>query len=273
MKKSLILLILAICCSCEKVPAPAATAERGVAALSSTTCQILPGPAAVGLGFQDSQLCKADGTTSVLFYGDTVPALFYPDADQHAFFNRAMAPFPVMGGKLYVPVLHASGANWYTMPCFAQYHTCRDAHPPPWPDNTCEQAHDWQVFNPNTLQWLAQADVPGGPDVPVPQFTGYVCPTPAPAKSPTATRTAAGAPTKTPTPLSKPSSTPVGGQTPGPTCPPCPPTPIPTPCPCQTPPPGGPSPSPSAVPSPAPTQPCFPPFCVSPGAAAARAGA
>jgi len=239
-------------------------------------CQVLPGPAGVGLGFQDSQLCKPDGMKSALFYGDTIPALFYPDGDQHAFFDRKGAPFPVSNGKVFVPVLRAAGTHWYPFSCWSGYLVCRSSHPtPPWPDNTCTDVRDWQVFDVATLNWTNQADSPSGPLLPLPDVNqAFVCPTPIP-PTPTRTRTPSPAPSAPPTavPPPSPSQARTIAPTPAtsPTCPVCP-TCQPSVSASQTPVPSQPPP-PSATRTPVVVatrtpEPCFPPFCVTPRAKA-----
>lgn len=258
--------LILIGAGCRKKPAPPARRVFALDASAVFTCQIVPGQT-VGVQNNASQLCKADGTVSVLFYGEsTMPSIFYPDADQHQFFDTRVSPFPVVNGKLYAPVLRASGTQWFTMPCFGQYIQCRNLHAPPWPTNTCETAQDWQVFNPTTLEWTGQAAILGGPLLPHPDVDrlNFFCPTPVvTVPAPTITRTRSPTPPGTP-PLS-PSRTPSGvapsptTTAPCPVCPTCPPVSSPPPAPSRTltPPPG---------PLPTRTLPCFPPFCVSPRA-------
>lgn len=275
-------LALATCCvalaSC-KQKAPDRAQIHAIVDVT-VPCQVLPGPAQVGLGFQDSILCKADGTKSVLFYGDTIPAIFYPDGDQHAFFDRNRAPFPVINGKIYMPVLRAAGTHWYPIACWSGYLTCRSRFTPPtilnpWPTNTCTDVHDWQVFDPATLNWTNQADFAGGPLLPLPDVNQtFVCPTPIPTPVPTqlVTRVPTLKPVQTPLTPPPPTSPPVTiapSPRPSVTCPVCPTCPPPQ----TTPVPPGATATKTKTPAPVVSltktkEPCFPPFCVSPAAVA-----
>jgi hypothetical protein len=211
---------------------------------SAQQCFLIPGQQ-IGYTTNSSAVCKADGTKSQDFFGP----VFWHDADQNQFFQGDI-PIQIMG-RLYVKIAHGSGTQWYTMPCFADYLACRNSHSPPWPDNTCERAHDYMVLDAVTLAWLNQADTAGGPLLPLPLFTGFTCP-PAATTPPTATRTPTKTPTfgssptpapcnppfcvSTPTPDLKPTRTvsPVPPVTNVPTAPCNCPTPTPTPCPCPS---------------------------------------